>query len=403
MRPQTLLLIGCLSLSRAALADDTSKPAGGDAESESAVTLKYKSERGVFLKLNDSVSFRFDAFAQIEGTNDPDGVDVQGSPVVPRRLKLSLRGRFTDYASVKLAVDLAPLLDLSNANAAANDDDGEVLNDAWLEADLSDKLFLRAGYFKTPFGRQRTSSSSALLLPNRAAATGKFTFDRGVGALVGGALDKKVFEYQLGVTADVVLAKQLNITASPIAVARLVANPLGALKDDEGALKPVDELHVSLGFNVGVPFASNNDTGNLGVGLDAAFEIKRFSGTAEVFARSRQIEEGITFNAGGDVLAVAPNGDTKLQPGAYLQAGLLAVPKRLQFGARFGVIGEDSDFSDGNNNGKFNQQKLKTESSVGLNGFILERRLMVQGMFSHFTEQGDNEENIVTVQLQGSL
>jgi hypothetical protein len=366
MRPQTLLLIGCLSLSRAALADDTSKPAGGDAESASAVTLKYKSERGIFLKLNDSVSFRFDALVQIQGTNDPDVLSVQSSPVVPRRLKLSLQGKFTDYASIKFAVDLAPLLDISPF-ADAFDDDSGVLNDAWLEGDISDKLCIRAGYFKTPFGRQRTNSSSALLLPNRSAATGKFT-----------------------------------VAAVPVAVARIVANPLGALKDDEGALKPVDELHVSLGVNVGVPFASNNDTGNLGVGLDAAFEVNRLSGTAEVFARARQLEDP-TLDANGDVIAAAPNGDTQLQPGAHLQAGVLLVPKRLQLGARFGVIGADPDFSDGNNNGKFNQQGLKTESSFGLNGFILERRLMIQGMFSHFTEQGDIAENIVTLQLQGSL
>ena len=416
MRSPSLFLLGCLSLSGVAAADEaaTSAPAALSAptqpeEPKAATSLKYKADRGFVLKLSDDVSLRFDALAQLEATSDPDSIEAQGSAVAPRRLKLSLRGKFTDYVSVRFGVDLAPLFDLSGANAAANDDDGEFLNDASLEGKISERLFIRAGYFKTPFGRQRLNSSSALLLPNRAAATGKFTFDRGVGGLVGGALDKDLLEYQVGVTADVVLANQLNVSAVPVAVARLVLNPFGALKGDEGALKPVDSLNVSFGLNVGAPIVSNNDTGNLGVGLDAAFEFKRLFGTAEVFARSRQVEEGVTFNNDGDATAAAPNGDTQLQAGTYAQAGVLVVPKRLQLGARFGVIGFDPDFSDGNNNGKFNQQGFKTESSFGLSGFILERRLMIQGMFSHFTEQDTNNlgdvdaENIFTLQLQGAL
>jgi hypothetical protein len=358
--------------------------------------VSYQPDKGLVWNLKKDYRLRLDAMAQLEATNDPDAVEA-GKSFFPRRLRLTLRAKLSDWVDLKSSLDAAPLL---NVNAGDEDDDGEVFADQTLSVNLSKDAAILVGYFRGPFGRQRLNSSSALLLPDRSQVTGQLTFDRGLGLGFQGERGKKGFlTYGAAINADLLLAQQKNLAPVPVVTARVALNPRGEF-EDEGPLKPADEARYSFGVNGAVPVSASNDLASPSLGIDAAFEVGRFSGLAEALVRTRQIEEAQVVN--GAAVGV-PNGDTQAQPGLYGQLGFLVWPERVQVGARAGVLAPDPNL-----NQKLNTQGRKTELSAALNLFFWERRAMLQAQAARFVEaadetHGENRETILSVQLQTAL
>jgi hypothetical protein len=445
MKSQTILLIGCLSLSHAAFADETatSQPTSdpvpvNDPELKPPPSkkplVKYKPNDGFVFTFSEDFKLRIDATAQLQLTTDDDVVEANGSFFDPRRLKLSARGKIGDATKFKLSVDFASIININADSDLDEFDDPDFVQDMWVERELKGNLlYVQAGYFRPSFGRQRLNAPESLLLLHRSQVTHKFGFERGLGVAVGGELKKKSFEYEAGFTVDFVSANQLSeslgteVGPIPVFAARIVSNPFGPLQSSEAPLKIAKYPHLSFGADFAIPFQSEdtfkNDSGNPSFGLDTAFEFDRFSGLAELMFRARQVETPILCQAGdatcdgvqeldgsgtinaGDAIGVTVTDQTAVQAAAFAQVGFLVVPKRFQIAGRAGIINQDNDFSDNNKDGIFSTQGTKVELSLGANLYLEERRLVVQGMFSNTTETDDVELNPHTfrLQLQGAL
>jgi phosphate-selective porin OprO/OprP len=155
---------------------------------------------------------------------------------------------------------------------------------------------VRIGQFKFPMGREQLTSTSAIAIQDLSIATQEFTPSYEPAAMVSGSLLEGVFEYQLAASNGEGRGKNNTVGDEKNGMregARVVWNPLGALKLDGPAFQTVDDGSARLGF--GASWMQNRDSQALNTvtagadattsGLEAGFFWGPISGMAETFRR----------------------------------------------------------------------------------------------------------------------
>ena len=155
---------------------------------------------------------------------------------------------------------------------------------------------VRIGQFKFPMGREQLTSTSAIAVQDLSIATVEFTPSYEPAAMVSGSALEGVFEYQLAVSNGEGRGRNNTVGDEKDGMrrgARVVWNPLGALKLDGPAFATVDDGSARLGL--AASWMQNRDSQNLVTvtpdadattsGLEAGFFWGPFSGLAETFRR----------------------------------------------------------------------------------------------------------------------
>jgi hypothetical protein len=232
-----------------------------------------------------------------------------------------------------------------------------LLEDYYFRLNRSD-FFVKAGKFKTPFGREWLVFPGNSEFVDRSAATQSFTFGREMGAVVGFEMPKTTFtagifdngsDTTLGVGYDPVSASA-SAPGTPLAastrghgflsVARLVVMPFGAAGYTEGDVE-------------------NSEGSRLDVGVGAALD----RGRDADFNWDKTLDDNVSVLALGSDLTWKRGGksfqgefffrktygrltaDTKGM-GFYAQPGIFLLPGKLELAGRFGWVDPNLDQTD---------------------------------------------------------
>lgn len=239
-------------------ATSPSEPAKVLPSHETPPRLDASLGKGVSLRAGDE-SFSVQARARIQlrgvfGYQDPDddplADDAQergSAQFLVRRARLQLRGH-------ALSSKLTYYIQLGFSASDMESDLRVPLRDAQINwAPLRD-LEIKAGQMKVPFNRQRTTSSSALQLMDRALANNELNLDRDVGVQLhsadflglGGRLG-----YQLSLTGGDGRNRTVD-NAGMLYVARVVISPFGPVLDSaEADISRSDTPRVAIGLAAG--------------------------------------------------------------------------------------------------------------------------------------------------------
>jgi len=203
-----------------------------------------------------------------------------------------------------------------NWPAVSGSNPGALLEDASFAWDPAGRGTFRvvAGQFKVPFGRQELTSSGNQQFVDRSLVSNEYARGRDTGLAVQGVLFGNKLEYRAGFFNGNGLTRSANDNGTFQYNARLMWQPTGSQNlvqrawvsgplYSEGDFESTDTPIYALGLN----FERNdfhrttaeNDLRSTVVGLDGIFKFRGFSGTGELFWRSRDPEEGDRFNADG--------------------------------------------------------------------------------------------------------
>lgn len=216
-----------------------------------------------------------------------------------------------------------------NWPAAGSSNPGALLEDASFAWDPAGEGTFRvvAGQFKVPFGRQELTSSGNQQFVDRSLVSNEFARGRDAGVAVQGVLFGNRLEYRAGFFNGNGLTRSVNDNGTFQYNARLmwqpngsqdlthrawVSGPLYSEGDFESGETPIYAVAVNFERNDFHRTTVENDLKSTVVGLDGVFKYRGFFGTGEVFWRSREPEEGASFDA----------------PGWYVQAGQMLNRRR---------------------------------------------------------------------------
>ena len=232
---------------------------------------------------------------------------------------------------------------------------------------------LQAGQFKVPFGLQQITSSGRLQFVDRAITDAKFNPGRDIGAMFSGTTTSRRVGYDAGVFNGAGESLRQN-NESHLWAARVYFEPLGAYSPAEGssdveaAAAPV--VHLGLALRGGKQIRGRSaataveDPDNQAAwNLAFAFKAPRFYSTAEYFRMTDEQENPAT---GPDIES----------QGYHVQAGYMAIPRRLEVGLLYAWIDGHTDVSDATVNelrgvaGYYWQtHNLKLQADVGQVGY----------------------------------
>jgi len=236
-----------------------------------------------------------------------------------RRAKTTLTGwAYTKDLTFGLQVDWA------NANTAKG-----VLDDAYVNYDFTHGhgyFQLRAGQFKTPFGRQSIASTRTDMFADRSFVTYLFCGIRDVGLMAWGTLGpdkvKDLFEYRVGVFNGGGRSVYTNVDNKYQKNLRLMVSPWGSAGYDEDSPDITPKPKLSLAFEYEENDSRVKDTHGLYKlgseyhtrGYDLMFRYWRVTAYGEYFDRTQTFYDD------------SQNGFT----GVNAQVGFLAIPRRLE-------------------------------------------------------------------------
>ena len=236
-----------------------------------------------------------------------------------RRAKTTLTGwAYTKDLTFGLQVDWA------NANTARG-----VLDDAYVNYDFTHGhgyFQLRAGQFKTPFGRQSIASTKTDMFADRSLVTYLFCGIRDVGLMAWGTLGpdkvKDLFEYRVGVFNGGGRSVYINVDNKYQKNLRLMVSPWGSTGYDEDSPDITPKPKLSLAFDYEENDSRVKDTNGLyklGAeyhtrGYDLMFRYWRVTAYGEYFDRT-----STTYD----------DRQTSFT-GVNAQLGFLAIPRRLE-------------------------------------------------------------------------
>ena len=323
------------------------------------------------IELSNRLQFRFTqemppGNVRLPGTTS----DGQSKPSFRiRRAKTSLEGWFWKK-------ELTFELQLSWAGPEAGASTQTPLEDALLTWDASKKgsFMITFGQFKTPLGRQESTTSGHLQFTDRSLLSGEFTRGRDIGVQVHGRIAKDKVEYFAGVFNGNSASRTTNDNTKLQYNARVSFEPLGKVAYSEGAFDGWDKplLAIAGQFeNNDLSGATNLTDLNTTIwSADLVFKSKGFSLFGEYFHRKRKPEAvSGTSNA---TSGPATQSSGSFQSNGYnVQAGYFLKRDKVEVAFRF--AGYDPSSTIASNNRK--------ETGGVLNYFILKHDLKLTADF----------------------
>ncbi|MBQ8866244.1 MAG: porin [Bacteroidaceae bacterium] len=274
-------------------------------------------------------------------------------------------------------------------NAAASG--GGILQQAWFDVQLSKRMAIRAGKFKTPFSHAYlttlgetlmpalpTSLTSSVILPhslNAVTPTMGMGFDLGV-ELHGMMSDK--FGYQVGIwngtgasvnSATKTLSDDWHIP-SLLYAGRLTFMPKGVMPATQGNPNRLNEDKWMLGISTSMNVESESEsTNDYRAGLEFAMLKNRLYLAAEVYYMNVGFTDRQKIDETYDFL------------GGYVQGGYFVAP-RLQAALRYDFINRNGIDTDG----------FLNMPAVGVNYFFKDCNLKLQAMYQYIGRTGHEDQ-----------
>jgi phosphate-selective porin len=212
--------------------------------------------------------------------------------------------------------------------------------DAFVEFTKAPMASARLGQYKVPFSLQELCGDQNQLFAER-AVTNVFAPGREAGAQLGGRTKEKRLAYQIGAFNGAGESRSQD-DQGLMYVARAVYDPFGEYRNTETAQDAPEDalLHLGAAYRTGeagrgfdnqgvVQQISGQDAWNFEVG----WKWRRWYATGEYFS---QTTESVNPTPGPDTDA----------DGFHVQGSFMAIPKKLEFGARYAVADADSDADD---------------------------------------------------------
>ncbi|MEW5764313.1 MAG: porin [Acidobacteriota bacterium] len=303
-------------------ADPPAPPAGGPAAKPSKdVPPRAEWKAGTTRLSFPLAELRLTNRLQFRGTwtdsSDPAEEDTGAFKV--RRFKTQIQGwAYTPDLTFLLQVDWA------NSNTSLG-----ILDDAAVNYDFTQgrgRFQIKAGQFKTPFGRQSLASTRTDMFADRSFVTYAFCSIRDVGLMVHGKTGPKavpdLVEYAVGLFNGEGRSQYENLDGNYQKNLRLVVSPWGSAGYDEASPEPVPSARLSLGAAYEENDRRLKDSQGLYAsgakhetrGYDLLFKYGRWTAYGEYFDRHSR-------HATGEVVK---------SDGLNAQIGFLVVPSRWE-------------------------------------------------------------------------
>jgi len=391
MRKLSLILVAaCLALPfsvEAKTLDELLAEKGVVAGGGSADAGKVYYNGGTRLEFGDDFSLKMNMIihSRYQYTQNDGGDDVSEFRI--RRARLSFSGHLLNKQfSYKLQNDFVGTSDSGNADGRRTED----LRDAWIQWNLDDAAMIRMGQFKTPFGLQENTSSSALVFVERSDVSNFFIFDRQMGVMMHGGMDE--LGYALGLfngDSDGEGRNRRGTDNNHNFFAHGHYNMNGYERKYEGDPMVTDDFQATFGgtFEFGQGADGNGDFDEYAFNADAAIRASGASAQAEFFFRNRDSDDIADSDLAEDEAT-----------GFYIQGGYTFVPEEWDGHVRFGYISfDDEDATD-------NQQEYSGVVNYYLNGHNLKLQNQITFRVTEFDDSSlDTDDIIYTLNLVGKM
>ncbi|HRI62625.1 MAG TPA: hypothetical protein PK156_00260 [Polyangium sp.] len=202
------------------------------------------------------------------------------------------------------------------------------------------QMGLRVGQFLTPFTRAFLTPVPLLQFTDFNRVNAKFRADRDTGAMLFGATKNGKLDYWLGAFNGNGIDKGGNDDTTMMGITRVAVNPVRAMPYDETpSLKGAVPFGIAIALDgiadrahptkmVTDPATGTQTTVNL-------TPETRLTGGADISIAYKSF----TFLTEGFMKVIEPDGGARTTSiGAYAQAGIFAIPKRLEFAVRGGYM-----------------------------------------------------------------
>jgi phosphate-selective porin OprO/OprP len=322
-------------------------PGVGRASAEEKPAEKPKPEtqvdasRGGLTVQSGDNSLTFGVYVQVRGLVDDRELydaDGKGTPGAGRadgwvpafdvaRVRLSVKGTmFSPSVRYNVSVEAARTLGESDSK----------IKDAYLELG-GERLAVRAGQYKVPFGLQTLTPDWGQELVDRSIASLLLTPDRDTGVLLLGYGKRRTLGWSLGVFNGSGESRRQN-NAAVMWSARVWADPLGEYKLSEGAVEAPKRsvLHLGLAVRGGDAIKGGQVTlvqypdAQAAVALETAFKRDGLFVTGEAFWQRTEPDQQV----GGPAVEAL---------GWQAQAGYMIVARRLELDLRYSEVDSNRD------------------------------------------------------------
>jgi phosphate-selective porin OprO/OprP len=250
------------------------------------------------LEISNRVQFRWtqqwpDGSRQLPGATAP-GQSVGSFRL--RNVKSKVEGWiYTPRLNVELQVNWAEL----------GDETGDTLEDLEFDYEIvtSDRLHVRVGQFKVPFGRQQMTSSERQQFTDRSVVANEFARGRDQGVELWGLLAGQRVEWRAGVFNGNGQTKSRNDNRHYQYDGRVTWQPFGpqalAESDLESKERPIVALSANVERNDERGATDDVDAARSTVGLDGIVKVRGWFATAEVYGRRLTPEGGGGYRSDG--------------------------------------------------------------------------------------------------------
>ena len=256
------------------------------------------------------------------------------------------------------------------------------LEDAYFDWAKNKGAVFRVGQYKAPYGIQELTSSGKQQFVDRGEVSEEFAPGRDIGVMLHGKVGGKKFGYALGVFNGAGRNQSRNDNDEMMFAGRIDIMPLGEYKYYESSTKNEDAKML-----IGLDFFSNVETEDLdGDGIDDDTDITGLS--ADFSMRWKRLSFLVDYHTRTTDPNVVGFTETDAN-GINVQVGVFAIPKTLEFAARFG----DVDPDDSVDNDEI------TETRFGVNYFIKDHKYKVQFDYG-IIEENDVDDSEFRAQVQ---
>jgi phosphate-selective porin OprO and OprP len=325
----TVLGLGLPGALRAADSAASADPVASDTPADSVVFKPLGKE--LSLTIGGLLQAQFDGGDQGDA-RFPD----KNSRFYLRRARLNAAGKFKEDFEFRLEFDLAGTLAKTTGLRAQ-------MTDGYIFWNHFTAFGVRVGQFKTPFGYEQLYADPKLFTIERSLANDRLTLNRQIGAQIEGNLADRHFYYALGAFNGNGVNNNFNDNNSLTWVGRLAVTPW---RND-------DKDHPA-SWAIGGNYLSSNDTGlsqpsefNFDSTPATKDKDSLFTGKHTGWGVDSQLQVG-PFDLWAEYLKAKFEPDSNLPhptletDGWYLQAAIYAVPKKLQFVAKYDTFDPDT-------------------------------------------------------------
>jgi hypothetical protein len=204
---------------------------------------------------------------------------------------------------------------------------------------------LRAGQFLTPLSRAFLTPVPVLQFNDFNRVNDKFRINRDTGVMLFGATKNGKLDYWLGAFNGNGIDKGGNDDRTMMGIARIAVNPFRAMPYDETpSLKGPVPFGLAIGVNGAADRAHPTKTvTDATTGAQTTVDLPaetRLTGGGDIAIAYKTF----TFLGEAFTKMVEPDGGSRtFSYGAYAQAGIFAIPKRLEIAVRGGLLDPNMD------------------------------------------------------------